>query len=110
MQPSLYGKYIKEREGFEIIEDECGFATYVINGDECYLRDIYVLPEHRKTKVASSYSKIIEEIAKDKGCKFLTGTVYLGANGSTESLMAVMKAGFKLASTTKEKIILIKEL
>lgn len=107
---SLYAQYIQEREGFEIIEDELGFATYIISGDECYIRDIYVLPEYRKINIASSYSDQIAKIAKEKGCKVLTGTVFPSAKGSTESLMAVIKSGFKIANSTNEKIILIKEL
>jgi len=30
---SLYGQYIKLREGFEIIETNEGFVTYKIEGD-----------------------------------------------------------------------------
>lgn len=107
---SLYAKYLKEREGFSIIEDEKGFATYLITGEECYVRDAYVLPQFRDEHVASGYTDQIAKIAKDQGCKFLTGTVYTKANGASKSLMAIMKYGFSIHASDQQKIILIKEL
>lgn len=107
---SLYGQYIKERENFEIIEDEFGFASYIISGDECYLRDVYVVPEQRRSKKCFELADKVAAIAKYKGCTFMTGTVYPGANGSTESLKVLLKYGFKVSQTTSEKIIFIKEL
>lgn len=107
---SHYADYIKEREGFDIIEDQYGFATYKIFGEECYLRDIYVTPQYRRSSIAMSYCDQIEQIAKESGCKFLTGSIAIGANGNTESLKAVLAAGFKLQRTTMDGIILIKEI
>lgn len=107
---SLYAKYIKERENFSIIEDEYGFATYNIAGDECYIRDIYVLPEHRKSNVASCYADRISEIAREQGCKYLTGTVAPSANGSTTSIKVLLGYGFRLLESQIDKIIFVKEL
>lgn len=107
---SNYQKYLEEREGYSLIEDENGFASYKIFGDECYIRDIFVVKGARDQKVGSGYCDQIVEIAKAAGCKYLTGTVVPEAKGSTVSLMAIIKYGFKLHSSTQEKIVLMKEL
>lgn len=107
---SLYAQYIKEREDFEIIEDEFGFASYKFFGPECYIRDIYVVPEKRKTSVGTSYMEKITALAKEAGCTHLTGTVFPSANGSSESMAAILRGGFKIHSSTSEKIILTKEI
>ncbi len=107
---SLYGQYIKEREGFEILEDENGFATYKISGKECYIRDIFVKPEFRKMNLASKYADEIAEIAKKLGCTHLSGTVAPMANGSTQSIQVLLGYGFKLLSSDNQKIVFIKEI
>lgn len=109
---SLYGDYIAEREGFYIVEDDCGFATFRYNFEalECYIRDIYVKPAHRKDHVASRYADKIAELAKDEGCKHLTGTVAPGTAGATASLKVLLAYGFKLHSIQDGLIWFSKEL
>ena len=110
MKPSLYAKYLKEREGFEVLEDGLGFATYKIVGEECYIRDIYVDSDFRKDGVASGYCDQISMIAKEAGCKNLTTTAYTRAFGSTTSTEVIIRYGFRILSTDGEKIIFIKEI
>ena len=107
---SLYGQYIKERENFEIVEDESGFATYKISGNECYIRDIFVKPEFRKMNLASKYADEIAAIAKEQGCTHLSGTVAPQANGSTQSVQVLLSYGFKVARSTNDLIIFVKEI
>lgn len=107
---SLYGQYIKEREGKSILEKDYGFATYVINGQECYIEDIYVVPEMRKKHVASELANEVVEIAKAKGCTVLTGTVSPTAKGATESLKVLLAYGFQLHSCRPDLIIFAKEI
>ena len=107
---SLYGDYIKAREGREIIEDEDGFATYKIFGEECYIADVYVRPESRKNLKSWKYIDQIREIAREKGCKCLTTTVVPVLEGSTFSTMAILQYGFRLHSSKENMIIFVKEL
>lgn len=108
---SLYGQYILEREGFEIIENEHGFATFkIFENGECYLRDIFVLKEKRRGHLALDLSGQVEEIAKKRGAKYMTGTVSPHANNPTASIKAVLGAGYRLLSAGAEKIVFIKEL
>jgi GNAT superfamily N-acetyltransferase len=72
---SLYADFLKEYSDIEILEKEYGFATYSISGEECYIRDVYVIPVMRNKNYASLLADEITKIAKDKGCKYLTGSV-----------------------------------
>lgn len=102
---SLYAEYVKSREGFESVEEPYGFATYKITGKDCYIRDVYVLPQLRRQKAASDLCNKIKWIAKDVGCSTLITTVAPSANGSTDSLKAVLGYGFKLDSSQNDFII-----
>lgn len=107
---SLYAQYIKERENFEIIEDEFGYATYRIVGEECYVRDVFVLPECRQKNHASGYVDKISEIAKTEGCTHVTTTVSPLAEGATTSLKAILGYGFKLLNSKEDRIVFVKEI
>lgn len=105
---SLYGSYIAEREGYNIIEDEGGFATYKIFPDGCYLRDIYVKPELRKGGLASYLADMVLLKAKEAGCKVVLGSVSPDANGATTSLKVLLAYGFEL-SGMDDKLIYFKK-
>lgn len=107
---SLYGEYILEREGYSIIEDERGFATYVIAKDEVYVRDVYVKKEFRQEGVASQYLKLIELEAMNVNCKWIFTSVCVNANGTSDSLKAVLFYGFELHSLKGEMAYFKKEL
>lgn len=106
----MWSEYIKEREGFETLETEKGVATYKISGEECYIKDIYVSKDHRKSGEGSRIGDIISDIARINGCTRLTGSVVPSLNGSTESLAALIRYGFKIHSCAQDFIILVKEL
>lgn len=107
---SLFGQYIKERTNREIIENHIGFATYVVEKDSIYIEDVFVIPSYRKSRVASDFVNQIAQIAKDKGIKKLYTSVVPTANGSTISLVACVKYGFKLDSSANNFILFVKEI
>lgn len=107
---SLFGDYIMEREGKQIIESDAGFMTFKIFGDECYIEDMYVRKDARRLGVASDMAKEIEKKAREAGCKFVTGTCVPSTNGATESMKGMFSYGFRIHSCVEDKIILIKEL
>lgn len=113
---SLFGDYVKERNGREIVEDDDGFATFIINPDgTCYLEDLYVVPDKRGPQpdgkgVASRYADKICEIAKLRGCKKLLGSVVPSLPGSTENVKTLFKYGFKIKSSMNDFILFEKEL
>lgn len=92
----LLARYWKEREDRETIHDEFGFATYCYpNETDCYIVDIYVLPEARHLGKARGYADKIAEIAKKRGCSRLIGSVDLTTNGSAESMKVLLAYGMR---------------
>lgn len=106
----MWALYFKEREGFETARTELAVASYKITGDTCYIKDIFVHPDHRKTMEGSLLADKIATIAKDGGCKYLTGSIVPSLPGSSGSIMAMLKYGFKLKESHNDFIILVKEI
>lgn len=102
--------YFKEREGFDSIVTDEGFATYKISGEECYIRDIWVHKDYRKKGIASEMADDIAAIAKKAGCTYLTGSVSTTANHSTESCLVLFAYGFKIHSVVQYGIYFRKDL
>lgn len=107
---SLFADYKKEREGKEILENEYGFITYIINGDSVYIEDIYVVPEQRRLGVGGKMADIVCEIAKQRGCKTLYGSVSPQARGAHESMIALIAYGMKLHSLGNGLIYFSKDI
>ncbi len=108
---SLYGEYIKEISGKEIIENESGFASYKIyDGGICYIADIYVVPDKRKSKVASDLALEIEAVAKAKGCSVLVGSVDTIINNPTQSIKVLLAYGFEFDSLSGSMIYFKKSI
>lgn len=111
---SLYGEYVKERLGDEIVEKSCGFATYrFLHKDDVpcvYIVDIYVKPEFRKSMVATEMADEIVEKGRAAGCKMLLGTVNPSTHSATESLKVLLGYGMSLHSCSSDMIIFKKEI
>lgn len=107
---TLYSRYLKEREDFECIESDLGFATYKCQGHECYLRDIYVIPEQRKSRIAWDMADKVVEIAKSKGCTVLLGSVALNSKSPKASHDVLKAYGFKFLKELPNLIIYSKEI
>lgn len=109
---SQYADYIRERSFDEIVETECGFATYrfLEGGKSCYIVDIYIVPESRKTGAASAIADSIVEIAKARGCTELLGTVCPSAKAATASLKVLLAYGMALKSSSSDLVVFRKDI
>lgn len=107
---SLWAEYKRERENVETLERENGFITYKIFKDECYIIDLYVRPDFRRTYLASNMADEVAALAKKQGCKFITGSVDTRANACTDSIKILLAYGFKLLKSEGFMIYFIKEL
>lgn len=107
---SLYAQYIEEREDLAIIERKEGFATYKIDGESCYIADIFVTIESRKAGVALEMCEEIVKIAKTLNCKYILGSVDPRARGATESIKAILAMGMRLSEVRGQLIFLAKEI
>lgn len=107
---SLYAAYLKEREDFQIVIREHGFATYRLLGEECYIRDIYTVPAARMANVANDMADEVTEIAKAAGCKYLSGTVSVLANNCTASTLVLAHYGFTLVGVRDNTLLYKKDI
>lgn len=107
---SLWADYVKEREGHHSIEEEWGFAEFSIQPPSCFVHSVYIRPEDRRKFRGSGLVFRIEQIAKEQGCTHIWTQVWVPANGSTESLRAILPYGFKLHSALDQIIMLNKEI
>ena len=102
--------YFKEREGFDCLVTEEGFAAYKILGEECYIRDIFIQPDYRKRGYAAVLADTITHIAKRKGCKYLSGSVSTAVNDPTTSTKVLIAYGFKIVSAIQGGIWFRKDI
>lgn len=108
---SLYADYLLERTEDQIIENEYGFCTYrFLDEKTVYIIDIYVVPECRRQKDASFMANEVVEIAKERGCTELLGTVNPSAKGSTTSMRVLLGYGMTLKRAENNLIVFTKEI
>jgi GNAT superfamily N-acetyltransferase len=100
----MFSTYLKEREGLDTLEFDHGFISFRINKDECYIKHIYVEQEHRKSGYASQMADAVAEIARAKGCHWLTGSVSANAEGAHASLLVLLGYGMKLVKADSNMI------
>lgn len=111
----MYCDYLKELQGRSSIQHKNGFATYQFEQDPegnkyCYICDIYVVPEARKSNLCSDLADTIAVIAKENDCQYLIGTVVPSFNNATISLKVLLGCGFKLESSKENLILFTKEI
>jgi hypothetical protein len=109
---SLYAQYLLERTTDSILETDYGFVTYryLPGNTSVYIIDIFILPEHRHQRGASSLADRVVLEAKERGCTELLGSVCPSAKGSTQGLRVLLGYGMKLKSSDKDFIIFTKEI
>lgn len=89
---------------------EVGFATYHLNIGECYIEEIYVVPEKRNSNFATKMADAITEIAKSKGINLLTGSVNLKIKGKEVSMKVLLAYGMSPCATNGEMVYFSKEI
>ena len=107
---SLYGKYIKEKFNFDIIEKEYGFISYQIQGETCHAFDIYIEPEHRNRSLAQKLFGEVEEIAKAAGCRAITGSVSPKSKEAGRTMLIFLLHDFEIVGVAENTILICKEL
>lgn len=101
----MFNRYADERGmGAKVIHyPTVGFVTYHLHDDgECYIEDIYVLPEKRRSHMGTILANEVVKIAKLNGCHMLTGSVVPNAMGAEISRKALIGYGFSLFEESPE--------
>jgi len=109
---SHYASYIREVTADHILETEGGFATYrYLNDDKTvYIIDIFVAPEHRRSRVSFAMIDEIVDRAKKIGCIELLGTVSCSNPKADASLKAHIAYGMTLSGAQNGAIIFRKDI
>jgi hypothetical protein len=108
---SLFADYYREREGRLTHEEEDGFLTWVVNGAELYIVDIYVKPEKRKTGLAARMADLVCEKAKEEfSVTHVTGSVDPRTEQATASMKVLLAWGMSVHSIQGPLIFFIKEI
>ncbi len=103
-------KYLKDRENVDSIITDHGFASYSICGLETYIKDIWVDQDYRNNHGAAQMADMIALIAKDAGCKYLTGSVCVNANKADDSIKVLLAYGMSVFKAENNMIYFKKEL
>lgn len=106
----MYAAYLEELGAKHLYRNDKGFVIYSFIDGNCYLEEIYILPEFRGKKEFANLSDSIMTIAKQKGCKKLLGSVVPTINNSTRSLGMLLSYGAKLVSASNNFIVFEKEV
>jgi ribosomal protein S18 acetylase RimI-like enzyme len=106
----MYLDYLKEREGKDSIVSPKGFVVYKIKDHACHICELYVVPHHRREKVAWDLADKVVELAKKEGCRVLSACVVPSLNGATESMAAQLAYGFKVTKAVEDCIVLTKDI
>lgn len=107
---SHYANYIKEREGFDTLETEHGFATYLAKDNSVYLRDIYVAPEQRRSNVAAKLADQVAAIAKEQGCKLMIGSVDINDKQADRNSRVLVAYGMRFMKQQGSMLYFVKEI
>lgn len=92
---SLSSEYRKEREDIDTMEFESGFITYRLFPNECYIVDIYVRPDVRRSGYGSMMADEVKKFAKKQGYQILTGSVDTRLPSAMKSDEVLQRYGFK---------------
>lgn len=107
----MYAEYLRERTADEIMETEQGFVTYrFLNEKQVYIVDLYVRPDFRKSGTASAMADAIVELAKQRGCTELLGTVVPAAKNSADSMKILLAYGMKPHGIEGNMVVFMKEI
>ncbi len=105
-----YAKYIREREGFEVLETDLSFVCYKINGNECFVSHCYTSKEHRQSKSMTNLLAELTGLAKSRDCDRITSSIDLRDQNASLTLLVALKFGFRLKFAETGIIIIEKTI
>lgn len=109
----MFNDYAEERGfGARIHYTEFGFITYHIDKEEreCYIEDLYVIPEARQKKIASTLADYVCTIAKNQGINTVIGSVNKLADNREISKKALLGYGMEKVDEDEEMEWYLKEI
>ena len=103
---TLYAKYINEREGAHIVETPSGFCTYKIKNQECFIIDLFVAQEARKSGEARRLIELLNSIAHESDCNVITANILLADPGANTTLAASLAIGLSVKRANADVLLI----
>ncbi len=110
LKDSLFAKYIKDRQGLDLLDEGYGFVTYKITGDECFISDMAIDKDLKGKGWGRRLLAKLEEIAKKSSCKFISANVHLFDDGASNTLIAALKTGFQVKDAHNKALLIVKNI
>ena len=107
---TLFSKYIKEREGFEVIETEECFVIYKIKGELAFISNAFTSKNYRRGHYMSELLDALSELLLSKKVKSLTASIDLRDQSASTTLLASLKYGFEVKAAEQGIIFIEKNL
>lgn len=109
MLHDIIKKYMKEVSDNDFHSSGNGFAIYKIVGEEFFI-DSFGTAENASKKDTGDFFREVIELAKNSGCKYVTGIVHTHKPKVTERILAHIRRGYKINGTSGDYITLVKEI
>lgn len=99
-----------------MLETPHGFLTYGFNCvpgvsfPHIFIEDLYVVPDMRKSHIATTMADRVAGIAKERGIIKMIGAVRLGRDGADTRLEVLKRYGMRLLAAQDQIIFVIKDL
>ena len=107
LRESMFYEYMKERQGVELLQVPEGFLFYKVNGEECYISELFVTKKYRKTGSCRRLIDKLRQRALAEGCSFMSGNIYLADPGYRTTLLSSLKLGFEVATADQDRILIV---
>ena len=106
----MYAAYLEELGAKHLFRNDKGFVIYSFVDNNCYIEDIFILPQYRGKQEFNSLADSIIKIANQKECKKLLGSVIPSISASTRNVKIMLDYGFKIVSSANNFIVFEKEV
>lgn len=106
LSETLYAKYIKEREGGFLLENEFGFISYKFVDQECFIMNMYIEQSEQAKGHGRALIAKLNKIAGDADCNVISANVHLWDEHSSETLAAALATGFKVTAANNNVLVI----
>ena len=72
--------------------------------------DVFVKKEYRRQGITNEYFKKVKDIAREKGCSYLLGSVCTAANNANNSMKWMLSIGYEVSHTSGTMIFFTMQL
>lgn len=107
----MFKEHLEEISHTKTIEMDNGFIQYRINDDEtCFVSEIYIKPEFRKTGITYELEKKVVEKAKEAKCKYIYCQADINNPNLDAAVVTIIKNGYSIIGWEGQLIQFNKEL